>query len=55
MLDFFLDVPEEKSISESIGASKSKIEGLFNTIEANLNPELVTKTNAVYHFVVKGK
>lgn len=53
MLDFFLDVPEDKSIPQLSSAPKSKIEGLFKTIEANLNPELVSKTNAVYHFVVK--
>ena len=52
MLDFFLDVPEEKLITLK---EKGKIEGLFKKIEANLNPELVTKTNAVFHFVVKGK
>ena len=56
MYDFFLDPPEESSISqsESSKTSKSKIEGLFKVIEANLNPDLVKKTDASYHFVVKG-
>ncbi|KAJ9587197.1 hypothetical protein L9F63_019277 [Diploptera punctata] len=54
MLDFFLDVQGEKTIKTG-GESKNKIENLFKKIETNLNPELVTKTNAVYHFVVKGE
>lgn len=62
--DAFIDVPSEfsdtsfSSISsrdeqkQSSGAGK--IEGLFKKIESHLSEELVQKTNAIYHFDVKG-
>jgi hypothetical protein len=58
MLDFFLDkspdtikVTQQKSGS-SVGGGQ--IASVFEKIEANLSPELVSKTNAIFHFVVKG-
>jgi hypothetical protein len=59
MLDFFLEKsPDmikltEQSSGTSIGGSQ--IASVFNKIQANLSPELVSKTNAIYHFVVKGQ
>ncbi|PNF19412.1 Hydroxysteroid dehydrogenase-like protein 2 [Cryptotermes secundus] len=58
MLDFFLEqspdtikLTQQKSGS-SVGGGQ--IASLFEKIEANISPELVSKTNAVFHFVVKG-
>jgi hypothetical protein len=59
MLDFFLEKsPDmikltEQSSGTSIGGGQ--IASVFNKIQANLSPELVSKTNAIYHFVVKGQ
>lgn len=62
MQDFFLDVSPEESIklqsdkqSSGQDTQGSKIEGIFNVISGNLNPELVSKTNAVFQFEVKGR
>lgn len=64
MQDAFIDVPSE--LSEQSFASipsrdeqnqsngNGKIEGLFQNIEKHLSEELVKKTNAIYHFEVKG-
>jgi hypothetical protein len=58
MLDFFLEksldtikLAQQRSGS-SVGGGQ--IASLFEKIEANLSPELVSKTNAIFHFVVKG-
>ncbi|PSN55793.1 Hydroxysteroid dehydrogenase-like protein 2 [Blattella germanica] len=54
MPDFFLDIPEQTE-THTGSVEKNNIEVLFEKIQANLTTELVSKTNAVYHFVVKGK
>jgi hypothetical protein len=58
MLDFFLEkspdtikLTQQRSGS-SLGAGQ--IASVFEKVEANLSSELVSKTNAIYHFVVKG-
>ncbi|XP_069694280.1 hydroxysteroid dehydrogenase-like protein 2 isoform X2 [Periplaneta americana] len=53
MADFFLDSAEEVVIGKEKSGG-GQIKGVFDKIQANLSPELVAKTNAVYHFVVKG-
>jgi hypothetical protein len=58
MLDFFLetDVNTIKIEQQSTGhtAAGGQIASVFEKIQANLSSELVSKTNAVFHFVVKG-
>lgn len=64
MPDAFIDVPTELNKSNfahitSVAAQKQnsgagQIEGLFKKIESHLSEELVQKTNAIYHFDVKG-
>lgn len=63
MPDAFLDVPTsshkpifgERSKSSSEAQGGGKVAGLFKKIESHLSPELVAKTNASFHFVVKGE
>lgn len=52
MMDFFLDPPEDVQENKTGGG---QISSVFGKIQANMSPELVAKTNAVYHFVVKGQ
>lgn len=68
MPDAFLDVPTSineknfstnenmfsKATSSSGGSDSGKIAGLFKKIESHLNEELVKRTNAIFHFNVKG-
>lgn len=63
MPDFFLDVlPEaynqgfisKEAPKKSGGGDGVNIEGLFSKIEGLISPELVSKTNAIYQFNVKG-
>lgn len=62
--DAFLDVETDINstnnvFSQATGDSSSlageKIENLFKKIESSLSEEVVRKTNAVFHFTVKGK
>lgn len=62
--DAFLDVAtdlnatetHEKSVFGAAGTGgKGQIESLFQKIEANLSEEVVSKTNAIFHFHVKGE
>jgi hypothetical protein len=59
MLDFFLEKSPNmiKSTGQSSGTSTGgdQIASVFNKIQARLSPDLVSKTNAIYHFVVKGQ
>lgn len=61
MLDFFIDVDSKDTRIVSGGKSQSaesgggKIAGIFSAIQKSINPELVTKTDAVFQFNVKGK
>lgn len=61
MLDFFLgDIPiiqdEKKQHFDKTSSNETgQVAHIFNTIDANLNSELVNKTNAIYQFNVKGK
>ena len=58
MLDFFLEVgPDLIKIREQgsdSGVQGGQIASVFEKIQANLSSELVSKTNATFHFVVKG-
>jgi hypothetical protein len=58
MLDFFLEKSSDtiKLTQQSSGSSigGGQIASVFEKIEANISPELVSKTSAVFHFVVKG-
>lgn len=63
MPDAFLDIPtdlnagieHEKSVLGGGGAGGGgQIEGLFQKIEASLSEEVVSRTNAIFHFNVKG-
>lgn len=54
-LDGATDVFSRKlSADQSASGSPGQIEGLFKKIESHLSEELVQKTNAIYHFNVKG-
>lgn len=61
--DAFLEFPtdlnatDEKSVfgGSGSGGGGSQIENLFQKIEANLSEEVVSKTNAIFHFNVKGE
>jgi hypothetical protein len=59
MLDFFLEMSPQtiKLTEQSSGSSVrgGQIASLFDRIQARLSPELVSKTSAVFHFVVKGE
>lgn len=59
MPDAFLDVETDlnsvKNVFNASNASNGRqIESLFKKIESNLSEEVVRRTNAVYHFNVKG-
>lgn len=57
MLDFFLETgPHTMKIAQqsSGSAAGDQIASIFEKIQANLSSELVSKTNAVFHFAVKG-
>ncbi|KAF7994823.1 hypothetical protein HCN44_004295 [Aphidius gifuensis] len=60
MLDFFLDVEDSEQLiqlkddKKSSTDSKSDIENIFKAIKANISPELVKKTAAVYQFNLTG-
>ena len=58
MLDFFLDVGPDllkiKQQDSDSGVPGGQIESIFEKIQANLSSDLVSKTNAMFHFVVKG-
>lgn len=55
MLDFFLDIEDNKPSSDKTNSGEAgQIEHVFNTINANLSSELVSKTGAIYQFNVKG-
>ncbi|XP_049783339.1 hydroxysteroid dehydrogenase-like protein 2 isoform X1 [Schistocerca cancellata] len=56
MPDFFLDYnPEEGGHKLSVSTQKGgQIEKIFNAIRHSMGPELVSKTNAVFQFEVKG-
>lgn len=61
MPDAFLDVPTSinktdvfKAATAGSGSEPGKIAGLFKKIESHLSEELVQKTGAGYHFIVKG-
>jgi hypothetical protein len=58
MLDFFLEAGPNtiKIAQQSTGSTAAgQIASVFEKIQANLSSELVSKTSAVFHFVVKGK
>lgn len=64
MPDAFLDIPTDLNASQThaksifgggASGSKGQIEDLFQKIEANLSEEVVSKTNAIFHFNVKGE
>jgi hypothetical protein len=56
MLDFFLEVsPDVIKFTQQNGAGGGQIASVFEKIQANLSSELVSKTNAVFHFVVTGQ
>lgn len=61
MPDAFLDIPtdlnETQEHKKSVfggGQGGGQIESLFKKIEASLSEEVVSKTNAIFHFNVKG-
>jgi len=58
MLDFFLEVGPDllktKQQGTDGGVQGGQIASVFEKIQANLSSELVSKTNAMFHFVVKG-
>lgn len=60
MPDAFLDVSFDLSVAHAQKKSNlaagggGQIEGLFQKIEASLSEEVVSKTNAIFHFNVKG-
>lgn len=58
MLDFFLedssDIIKIRQQGWDSGVQGGQIASVFQKIQANLSSELVSKTNAIYHFVVKG-
>lgn len=58
MLDFFLEVSPDllkiKQQGSDSGVQGGQIASVFEKIQANLSSELVSKTNAMFHFVVKG-
>lgn len=58
MLDFFLDESPDllkiKQQSSDSGVQGGQIASIFKKIQANLSSELVSQTNAMFHFVVKG-
>jgi hypothetical protein len=59
MLDFFLEEVGPNLIKTGQQDSDSGVQGgsiasLFEIINANLSSELVAKTNAMFHFIVKG-
>lgn len=60
MLDFFIDLDSTDlrivggKKAESVKADDGKITELFSVIEKNISPELVSKTGAIFQFVVKG-
>jgi len=58
MLDLFLEVSPDllkiKQQGSDSGVQGGQLASIFKKIQANLSSELVSKTNAVFHFVVKG-
>jgi len=58
MIDFFLEVGPDllkiKQQDSDGGVQGGQIASVFEKIQANLSSELVSKTNATFHFVVKG-
>lgn len=60
MPDAFLDVADDPNSGKGFSSLRTekapagKIEALFKSIESNLNEEVVRKTNATFHFNVKG-
>ena len=58
MLDLFLEVSPNllkiKQQGSDSGVQGGQIASVFEKIQANLSSELVSTTNAMFHFVVKG-
>lgn len=58
MLDFFLEAGSGlltiKQQGSNTGVQGGQIASVFEKIQANLSSDLVSKTNAIFHFVVKG-
>jgi len=58
MVDFFLEVGPDilkiKQQGSDGGVQGGQVASIFEKIQANLSSELVSKTNAMFHFVVKG-
>lgn len=58
MLDLFLEegpgLLKIKQQGSNSGVQGGQIASVFEKIQANLSSELVSKTNAIFHFVVKG-